>query len=187
MTPPDQVIWQHPDTEQYFTTPYTVGADGAITFGQPVAVDRAYVVQPAGQTEKESNTMDKEEQAKLQKEHADALAAKDTQIAQLQKERDDLAAAQENVRLQKEEESWSNLKKTMIPPAMVKDPKDEVDLRKLCKEDPATFAQKILEKRAPGSKLEGQPHTQGPADEEDPLAAQNRILGQRMRVPGTLH
>ncbi|MDD5245697.1 MAG: hypothetical protein PHU49_16950, partial [Syntrophorhabdaceae bacterium] len=182
MTLPDQVIWQHPDTSQYFSTPYTMVGE-TVTFGTPVEVEQAYVVKQAGKvitnmTAEDLDNIAKRNKmadpttktetdaaiAKLQKERDDALAAKDVEIAKLQKERDDLKAEQEKVKLQKEESDWIDLKKSIIPPGLVKDPKDEADLRKLQKEDNSAFLRAIVTKRAPGTKQEGQTHVQKAAD-----------------------
>jgi hypothetical protein len=191
MTLPDQVIWQNPDTMQYFTSPYTIGDDGTVTFGQPEEVEQAYVVKQAGtvitnMTAEDLDNIAKRNKmaepttktetdaaiAKLQKERDDLAAAKDAEIAKLQKERDDLKAEQEKIRLQKEDADWAQMKKTIITPGLVKDPTDEAALRKLCKEDPLAFNAKILQNRAPGTRQEGQTHVQkaadGSADPEKP-------------------
>jgi hypothetical protein len=182
MTLPDQVIWQHPDSEKYYTTPYTLAEDGTVSFGQPAEVEQAYVVKQAGTvitnmtaedldtivkrnkmgTETAPKTETDETIAKLQKEKDDELAAKNQQITQLQKQVDDMQAEQEKIRLQKEDADWDQLKKTIIAPGLVKDPKDEADLRKLQKEDNAAFIRKIMENRPTGTRQEGQVHTQGP-------------------------
>jgi hypothetical protein len=128
--------------------------------------------------------------AKLQKEKDDLTAAKDTEIAKLQKERDDLKAEQENVRLQKDEADWTDLKKTAIPPGLVKDPKDEADLRKLQKEDNPSFLKKILAARAdPKFREEGSAHVSGPTAEAKEAQEADRILraSTGRAVPGTLH
>ncbi|MFA7695295.1 MAG: hypothetical protein WCX63_07150, partial [Methanoregula sp.] len=209
MTLPDQVIWQNPDTMQYYSTPYTVVGDGAVTFGQPEEVEQAYVVKQAGTvipdiTTEDLETISKRNKmaeptntkvetdaaiAKLQKEKDDAITAKDAEIAKLQKERDDLKAEQEKVRLQKEDADWADLKTTIIPPGLVKAPEDEANLRKLQKEDNGAFLRAIVTKRAPGTKPEGQTHVQkaGDPDTEDPVTKQNRILGTKTHIPGRLH
>ncbi len=187
MTLPDQVIWQHPDTAQYYTTPYTI-ANGSVSFGQPQEVEQAYVVTDDLENIVKRNKMGTEtapktetpspEIAKLQKEKDDLAAAKDLEITKLQKERDDLKAEQDKIRLQKEDSDWDQLKKTAIPPGLVKDPNDEANLRKLCKEDPLAFNAKVLASRAPGTKPEGQVHTQGPSgtDGEDAAAKKAATL-----------
>ena len=128
---------------------------------------------------------------------------KDAQIAELkakiaelegaaktQKEAlDTLKVEQEKVRLQKEDNDWNELKTTIIPPGLVKAPEDELNLRKLQKEDNGAFLRAIVTKRAPGTKPEGQTHVQksGDPDTEDPVAKQNRILGTKTHIPGRLH
>jgi len=192
MTLQDQVIWQHPDTAQYYATPYSIAEDGTVSFGQPEEVEQAYVVKKAGTvitnmtaedlenivkrnkmgTETASKTeTPSPEIAKLQKEKDDLATAKDLEIAKLQKERDDLKAEQEKIRLQKEDADWDQLKKTAIPPGLVKDPADEANLRKLCKEDPLAFNAKIMANRPAGTKPEGQVHTQGPSGTDGDDAA----------------
>jgi hypothetical protein len=189
MTMPDRVIWQHPDTSQYFATPYTVG-EGTVSFGQPEEVEQAYVVKEASavitnMTAEDLDNIAKRNKmvdttktetdtkiAQLQKERDDLAAAKDAEIARLQKENEDLKKEQENIRLQKEDADWAQMKKTIITPGLVKDPTDEAALRKLCKEDPLAFNAKILQNRAPGTRQEGQTHVQkaadGSADPEKP-------------------
>jgi len=208
MTMPDKVIWQHPDTSQYFATSYTVGDDGAITFGQPEEVEQAYVVKEANtvfynmtaedidtivkRNKQTETTMTPEEiaaQAAAQKQKDDAIAAKDAQIAQLQKERDDLAAAQAQVQTEKDDAQWGALKSKYIPPGMVKDPADEAALRKLCKDDPPAFTEKILAARAdPKFPEEGSGHVSGPDAKLRETQEIDRILKSTGRaVPGTLH
>lgn len=205
MTLPDQVIWQNPDTMQYYSTPYTMNADGTVAFGQPEEVEQAYVVKQAGtvitnMTAEDLENISKRNKmgdntktetdtkiAQLQKEKDDLVSAKDAEIVKLQKERDDLKAEQENIKLQKEDADWTQLKKTVIAPGLVKDPTDEAALRKLCKEDPIAFNTKVLANRAPGAKPEGQVHVNKGGEDEDPVEKQNRILGLRTKVPGTLH
>jgi hypothetical protein len=167
MTLPDQVVWQNPDTEQYYSTPYTVASDGTITFDQPVPVDPAYVVQSGNQTQKENN-MDKPpiEDPKV-KELTD-------QVVKLNKELEDAKAALKvvedaKVKAQKDkfDADWQNLEKTVIPPGEVKDPADKAKLQKMSVDDPLGFAAKVASwKKAPALGAEGTTHAQGPGGED---------------------
>lgn len=211
MTLPDQVIWQNPDTMQYYSTPYTVVGDGAVTFGQPEEVEQAYVVKQAGTVIPDITTEDldniskrnKEESMAMTPEEQKAMDDKDAQIAELkakiaelegasktQKEAlDTLKVEQEKVRLQKEDADWADLKKTFVKPGLLKDPEAEPRLRKLQKEDNAAFIKEVFGNRPAPTKAEGQTHVQkaGDADAEDPVAKQNRILGTKTHIPGRLH
>ena len=201
MTMPDKIIWQHPNTSQYYATPYTIEGEGVVTFGQPEEVEQAYVVKEANTVipdltsedltvlSKRNNKTNKKEPetmaptpeeiaaAAVQKQKDDALAAKDAQIAQLQKERDDLATEKAQVQKEKFDAAWGNLKKDIIPPAEVKDPADEVKLQKMSVEDPLGFAAKVASwKNAPKMGEEGSSHVSGPDGTKNETAEIDRIL-----------
>lgn len=208
MTMPDKVIWQHPDSSQYYATPHTVEGEGTVSFGQPEEVEQAYVVKEANnvflnmtaedldtivkrnkQDTKMAPTPEEIAAAAAQKQKDDALAAKDAEIARLQKERDDLAAEKAQVQKEKFDAAWGDLKKNVIPPAEIKDPADEVKLQKMSTEDPLAFAAKVASwKNAPAMGEEGASHVSGPGAKNETDEA-NEILnniGSR-RIPGTLH
>lgn len=214
MTMPDKVIWQHPITSQYWATPYTIGGDGTVTFGQPAEVEQAYVLKEANTVipdltsedlavlSKRNNKTNKQEspkmptpeeiaaQAAAQKQKDDALAAKDAQIAQLQKERDDLAAEKAQSQKNKFDAAWDDLKKNVIPPAEVKDPADEVKLQKMSTEDPLGFAAKVASwKNAPAMGEEGASHVNGPDGTKNDAAEIERVLkaSAGRSIPGTHH
>jgi hypothetical protein len=167
MTLPDQVVWQNPDTEQYYSTPYTVASDGTITFDQPVPVDPAYVVQTGSQTQKEEHMAEKPIEDPKVKELTD-------QVVKLNKELEDAKAALKvvedaKVKAQKDkfDADWQNLEKTVIPPGEVKDPADKAKLQKMSVDDPLGFAAKVASwKKAPALGAEGTTHAQGPGGED---------------------
>jgi hypothetical protein len=187
MTLPDQVVWQNPDTEQYYSTPYTVASDGTITFDQPVPVDPAYVVQTGSQTQKEEHMAEKPIEDPKVKELTD-------QVVKLNKELEDAKAALKvvedaKVKAQKDkfDADWQNLEKTVIPPGEVKDPADKAKLQKMSVDDPLGFAAKVAAwRKAPALGAEGTTHAQGPGG-EDKEAERNRILSVKQAIPGTLH
>jgi len=210
MTLPDKVIWQHPDTMQYYATGYTIGDDGAITFSAPVEVEQAYVVKEANnvflnmtaedldtivkrnkvQDSKMAPTPEETAAATAQKQKDDALLAKDAEIAQLQKERNDLAAEKSQAQKSKFDAAWDGLKKTVIPPGEIKDPADEVKLQKMSIEDPLGFAAKVASwKNAPQKGEEGSAHVSGPDAKKNEAAEIDRVLKATSgrAVPGTLH
>lgn len=210
MTMPDKVIWQHPDTSQYYATPYTVEGEGTVSFGQPEEVEQAYVVKEANtvflnmtaadldtivkrnkeQEPKMAPTPEENAAATAQKQKDDALAAKDAEIARLQKERDDLAAEKAQVQKNKFDAAWADLKKNVIPPAEVKDPADEVKLQKMSIDDPLGFAAKVATwKNAPAMGEEGTGHVSGPDAKAKDAADTDRILkaSAGRAIPGTLH
>jgi cation transport regulator len=134
----------------------------------------------------ERSKMDEAEKAAILKESGEALAAKEAEITKLQKQVDELLA--EKVQMQKAQEDavWEGLKKEVIPPGFVKSPDDEAALRKLCKEDPLAFNQKVLGAKLAATKAEGSQHANKVMDTEteDKL---DQFLKNIPQVPGRNH
>lgn len=119
-----------------------------------------------------------------------ALAEKDEMIAQLQKEFAELKTAQEEAKKNKEDANWAKLKAEVIPKGLVKEEADEMDLRKLSKEDPLAFNLKIQEYRATDQfKEEGESHVSGPDKEVREQKEIDMVLekDRGRNIPGRLH
>jgi hypothetical protein len=101
---------------------------------------------------------------------------------------EDARVEQKKIADAKAEQEWANLKKTYIPPGMVKDPKDEDVLRELAVNSPMEFHNKVAAVRIGQKKETGGREFSNKADEAAAEQAEmNRILANSPRVPGTLH
>jgi hypothetical protein len=199
MTLPDNVIWQNPDTMQYYSTPYTLTGED-VTFDDAIEVEQAYVVKQANTVFMNMTTEDIQNITRRNK-MADPIV-EDPKVkelsdanAKLQKELEDSKAALkvlEDAKVQAQKEQfdakWAGLKATVIPPGEIKDPENEAKLQKMSTEDPLGFAEKVAGwKNAPKKEEEGSAHTQGPGA-EDHNAKLNRILAESSpAIPGRLH
>lgn len=111
------------------------------------------------------------------------IEAKDAEITALKEELATLKGEAETAKTQKEDLTWAELKKTVISPGLVKDPADEANLRKLCKEDPVAFNAKVLAARKDDPKMqeEGSEHAHLSKDGADAIATireLNRLTGR---------
>jgi hypothetical protein len=200
MTLLDKVIWQNPVDEKYFVTEYTLDGENVI-LGESDEVEQAYVLKEANSiftnmTAKDldaitrRNKMNESDETIEKSVHDAALAEKDEMIAQLQKEFAELKTAQEEAKKNKEDANWAKLKAEVIPKGLVKEEADEMDLRKLSKEDPLAFNLKIQEYRATDQfKEEGESHVSGPDKEVREQKEIDMVLekDRGRNIPGRLH
>jgi hypothetical protein len=194
MTLPDSVIWQNPDTAQYYSTPYTLTGEN-VTFGDPVEVEQAYVVKQAN-TVFTNMTKEDIENITRRNKMADPIVEDpkvkelSDQVAKLNKEIETANAvlkAHEDAKAQMQKEKfdadWANLEKTVIPHGEIKDPADKAHLQKMSTEDPLAFAVKVAGwKSAPKMGEEGSAHMNKGGDGTDHLAASRELRQSTGRI-----
>ncbi len=179
MTFPDTVVWQHPVTERYFSTPYEQATGGEIVFGQPTEVQQTWVQVKAStvipnMTLEDLNNIAKRSDRMVENKpetsaSADGTAGaeltnKDTEIKKLSDENAELRNTLAKVEQDRKDAAWTALK-NKIPPGWIDTPERESEIRRMAETDPLAFSNKLADHRLhPDTKEQGQQHAQNQKD-----------------------
>ncbi len=179
MTFPDTVVWQHPATERYFSTPYEKADGGEIALGQPTEVEQTWVkvkaamvipnmtIEELGAIAKRSDRMVEnkpETPASADGTAGAELTNKDTEIKKLSDENAELRNTLAKNEQDRKDADWAILK-NKIPPGWIDTPEHEAEIRAMAEKDPLKFGVKLADHRLnPDTEEQGHQHAQNPAN-----------------------
>ena len=187
MTLPDSVIWEHPTTSDYYSTPYKE-TNGEFTFGQSVKVQKTYVTKPpeTNMTEDFSNKI-AVLNATVEPQTA-ALTEKDATIADLTGKVQAFEAEKAQAAAAAQEAAWQNIKTNVLAPGLTATPELEAEQKAAWQADKDGFycnAIAAASSRPQPKGKSGEMFANAAGKSED--AEMDAILSAQPGVPGRFH